>query len=189
MVRILINTARQLALKIASYGAMHLIVAILVAFALTRDWRLALAVGVVEPIFQTIAYSVHDRVWHRVERRKMLSGVEETAEAFTARLEVMNAHEQNRAHNHHGHGHGHSHALPRNLKQIALKTVTYGVMHFTVAVLVAYALTRDIRIALAIGTIEPLVQTVFFTLHDRIWTRHEARKAARAAAAAEGASA
>ena len=74
MVRILINTARQLALKIASYGAMHLIVAILVAFALTRDWRLALAVGVVEPIFQTIAYSVHDRVWHRVERRKMLSG-------------------------------------------------------------------------------------------------------------------
>ncbi|MBI2249344.1 MAG: DUF2061 domain-containing protein [Brevundimonas diminuta] len=190
MVRILINTARQLALKIASYGAMHLIVAILVAFALTRDWRLALAVGVVEPIFQTIAYSIHDRVWHRVERRKMLSGVEETAEAFTARLEVMNAHEQNRAHNHHGQGHGHSHALPRNLKQIALKTVTYGVMHFTVAVLVAFALTRDIRIALAIGTIEPLVQTVFFTLHDRIWTRVEAKKAARrAAAAAEGASA
>ncbi|KAK0348459.1 hypothetical protein LTR94_037153, partial [Friedmanniomyces endolithicus] len=69
-------------------------------------------------------------------------------------------------------------------------TVTYGVMHFAVAVLVAFALTRDIRIALAIGTIEPLVQTVFFTLHDRIWTRIEARKAARrAAAAAEGASA
>ncbi|WP_024354005.1 DUF2061 domain-containing protein [Brevundimonas naejangsanensis] len=186
MVRILINTARQLALKIASYGVMHLIVAILVAFALTRDWRLALAVGVVEPIVQTVAYSIHDRVWHRVERRKMLSGVEETAEAFTARLEVMDAHEQNRAHNHHGH----SHALPRNLKQVALKTVTYGLMHFTVAVLVAFALTRDIRIALAIGTIEPLVQTVFFTLHDRIWTRAEARKAARRAASqADGASA
>jgi uncharacterized membrane protein len=26
-----------------------------------------------------------------------------------------------------------------------------------------------------------MVQTVFFTLHDRIWTRIEARKAARAA--------
>ena len=183
MVRILINTARQLALKIASYGAMHLIVAILTAFALTRDWRIALAVGVVEPVFQTVAYSIHDRVWHRIERRKMLSGVEETAEAFTARLELMNAHEQNRAHNHHGH-HGHSHALPRSLKQVALKTVTYGVMHFTVAVLVAFALTRDWRIALAIGTVEPLVQTVFFTLHDRIWTRIEARKAQRAAEAA-----
>ena len=180
MVRILISTARRLALKIASYGVMHLIVAILVAFALTRDWRIALAVGVAEPIVQTLAYSIHDRVWHRIERRKMLSGVEETAEAFTARLELMNAHEQNRAHNHHGH-HGHSHALPRSLKQVALKTVTYGLMHFTVAVAVAFALTRDWRIALAIGTVEPLVQTVFFTLHDRIWTRIEAKKARRAA--------
>jgi len=185
MVRILISTARRLALKIASYGVMHLIVAILVAFALTRDWRIALAVGVVEPIFQTLAYSIHDRVWHRVERRRMLSGFEETAEAVTARLELMDAHEQNRAHNHHGHGQeGHSHALPRSLKQVALKTVTYGVMHFTVAVLVAFALTRDWRIALAIGTVEPLVQTVFFTLHDRVWTRIEANKARRAAEAA-----
>ena len=69
MVRILINTARQLALKIASYGAMHLIVAILVAFALTRDWRLALAVGVVEPIFQTIAFALHERAWARIEAK------------------------------------------------------------------------------------------------------------------------
>ena len=176
----IINTARRLALKIASYGLMHLIVAILVAFALTRDWRIALAVGVVEPIFQTLAYSIHDRVWHRVEQRRMLSGFEETAEAVTARLELMNAHEQNRAHNHHGH----SHALPRSLKQVALKTVTYGLMHFTVAVAVAFALTRDWRIAMAIGTVEPLVQTVFFTLHDRIWTRIEADKARRAAEAA-----
>ena len=180
MVRILISTARRLALKIASYGLMHLIVAILVAYALTRDWRIALAVGVVEPIFQTIAYSIHDRVWHRVEQRRMLSGFEETAEAVTARLELMNAHEQNRAHNHHGH----SHALPRNLKQVALKTVTYSLIHFTVAVAVAYALTGDWRIALAIGTVEPLVQTVFFTLHDRIWTRIEAKKARHAAKAA-----
>lgn len=176
-----------MALKIASYGVMHLIVAILVAYALTRDWRIALAVGVVEPFFQTIAYSIHDRVWHRVERRRMLSGVEETAEAFTARLELMDAHEQSRAHGH-GH-HGHSHALPRNLKQIAVKTVTYGVMHFTVAVVVAYALTRDIRLALAIGTVEPLVQTLFFTLHDRIWVRIEARRAAAARRTAEGATA
>jgi len=181
MVRILISTARRLALKIASYGLMHLIVAILVAFALTRDWRIALAVGVVEPIFQTFAYSIHDRIWHRIEQRRMRSGFEETAEAVTARLELMTMAEQDRVHGGH---HGHSHALPRSLKQVALKTVTYGLMHFTVAVAVAFALTRDWRIALAIGTVEPLVQTVFFTLHDRIWTRIEARKAQRAAEAA-----
>ena len=177
MVRLLISTARQLALKIASYGVMHLVVAILVAFAITRDWRLALAVGVVEPFFQTIAYSIHDRVWHRIERRGMLSGVEEVSEAFTARLGFMTPEEQTRAHGHHGH----SHALPRSFKQIALKTVTYGVMHFVVAVAVAYALTQNWRTALAIGLIEPLVQTVFFTVHDRVWTRIEARKAKRAA--------
>ena len=181
MVRILLSTARRLALKIASYGLMHLVVAILVAFALTRDWRIALAVGVVEPIFQTFAYSIHDRVWHRIEQRRMRSGFEETAEAVTARLELMTMAEQDRVHGGH---HGHSHALPHSLKQVALKTVTYGLMHFTVAVAVAFALTRDWRIALAIGTVEPLVQTVFFTLHDRIWTRIEAKKARRAAEAA-----
>lgn len=104
MVRILISTARRLALKIASYGLMHLIVAILVAFALTRDWRIALAVGVVEPIFQTFAYSIHDRIWHRIEQRRMRSGFEETAEAVTARLELMTMAEQDRVHGgHHGH--------------------------------------------------------------------------------------
>jgi len=181
MVRILISTARRLAMKIASYGVMHLVVAILVAFAITRDWRLALAVGLVEPFFQTIAYSIHDRVWHRVERRGRLSRLEEASEAFTARLEVMSPEEQSRAHGHgHGQAHcGHSHALPRSFKQIALKTVTYGVMHFVVAVAVAYALTQNWRLALAIGMIEPLVQTVFFTLHDRIWTGIEARREAR----------
>jgi uncharacterized membrane protein len=184
MVRMLISTVRRLALKIASYGVMHLVVAILVAFAITRDWRLALAVGVVEPFFQTIAYSIHDRVWHRIERRRMLSGVEEASEAFTARLGVMTPEEQTRAHGHGGH-HGHSHALPRSFKQIALKTVTYGLMHFTVAVAVAFALTQNIKTALAIGIIEPLVQTVFFTAHDRIWTAIEARRAKRAAELAQ----
>ncbi len=182
MVRLLISTARRLALKIASYGVMHLVVAVLVAFAITRDWRLALAVGVVEPFFQTIAYTFHDRIWHRIEHRRMLSGLEEASEAFTARLGVMAPEEQTRAHGGH---HGHSHALPRSFKQVAVKTVTYGLMHFVVAVTVAFALTRDWRIALAIGLIEPLVQTVFFTAHDRIWTRIEARKAARAAEMAE----
>lgn len=177
MVAMFLSTARKLALKIASYGLMHLVVAIAVAYAITRDWRMALAVGVVEPVFQTIAYSFHDRAWHKIEHRRMRSGVEEAAEAFTARLDVMSPEEQSRSH---GKGplshHGHSHALPRSFKQIAVKTVTYCAMHFTVAVLVAYALTRDIRISLAIGTVEPLVQTVFFTIHDRVWTRIEARR-------------
>jgi uncharacterized membrane protein len=176
MVVNLARSVRSLALKIASYGVMHLIVAMLVAFAITRDWRLALAIGVVEPFFQTIAYSFHDRVWHRIERRRMGSSMEETAEAFTARLDVMDADEQTRTRAHHGHVHG----LP-SLKKIALKTLTYGVMHFAVAVAVAYAITQNWRAALAIGVVEPLVQMIFFALHDRYWAAREARRVPQAA--------
>ena len=176
MVVELARSVRSLALKIASYGVMHLIVAMLVAFAITRDWRMALAIGAVEPFFQTIAYSFHDRIWHRIERRRRGTGIEETAEAVTARLDVMDAEEQARTRAHHGH----SHSLP-SLKKIALKTLTYGLMHFTVAVTVAFAITQDIRTALAVGVIEPLVQMVFFALHDRIWTAREAKRAAQPA--------
>ena len=165
-----VETVRALALKIASYGTMHLLVAIAVAFALTRDWRIALAVGVVEPIVQTFAFAVHDRVWHRIEGRRTLSPMEETAEAVEGRLG---------RHDHHAH----NHRFPTGLKTLAMKSVTYAVMHFTVAVMVAFALTRDWRIALAVGTGEPLVQTVFFTVHDRIWARIERRRAARQALA------
>ena len=57
------------------------------------------------------------------------------------------------------------------MTRIVLKSTTYCLMHLTVAITVAYALTRDWRAALAIGILEPLVQTVFFTVHDRLWAR------------------
>jgi len=52
-----------------------------------------------------------------------------------------------------------------------LKTCTYGMMHLTVAITVAYAMTRSWKIALAVGIVEPLVQTFAFALHERAWTR------------------
>lgn len=57
--------------------------------------------------------------------------------------------------------------MPRSL----LKTLTYSLMHFTVAVAVAFALTGDWRIALGIGLIEPIVQTIAYTIHERAWER------------------
>lgn len=57
--------------------------------------------------------------------------------------------------------------MPRS----ALKTLTYSVMHFTVAITVAFALTRSWQAALAIGMIEPLAQTLAYTLHERAWER------------------
>ena len=63
------------------------------------------------------------------------------------------------------------------MTRIVLKSTTYCLMHLTVAIAVAYALTRDWRVALAVGLIEPLVQTVFFTVHDRLWARADAGRA------------
>ncbi len=63
-----------------------------------------------------------------------------------------------------------------------LKTVTYGVMHFCVAVLVAFAVTRSWVAALSVGVIEPLIQTVAYTFHEKAWAAHAA-KAHRAQAA------
>lgn len=61
----------HLALKTGSYSVMHLCVAILVAYAITQDWRAALAVGIIEPMVQTVAYLFHDRIWSRIERRRV----------------------------------------------------------------------------------------------------------------------
>ena len=52
-------------MKTLSYGTMHFVVAISVAFALTGDWRIALSVGVIEPLVQTLAYTVHERAWKK----------------------------------------------------------------------------------------------------------------------------
>jgi uncharacterized membrane protein len=51
--------------KVCTYCVMHFVVAIAVAYVLTRDWRIALAVGVVEPIVQTFAFAIHERLWER----------------------------------------------------------------------------------------------------------------------------
>lgn len=62
-------------------------------------------------------------------------------------------------------------ALPFDLPVRALKPFTYGVMHLIVAIGVAYALTQNWKAALAIGLIEPAVQTIAYTVHERAWNR------------------
>lgn len=68
-----------------------------------------------------------------------------------------------------------SHGFKSDL--LSLKTGSYAIMHLLVAIAVAYALTLDWRKALAIGILEPFVQTFAFTLHDRYWRKRESRKA------------
>lgn len=58
--------------------------------------------------------------------------------------------------------------MPRSV----LKTMTYSLTHLSVAVCVAYLLSGDWRIALGIGLVEPAVQTLAYTVHERAWQQH-----------------
>ena len=53
--------------------------------------------------------------------------------------------------------------------KLLFKTISYGIIHLCVDVAVAYGITRDIRMALGIGIIEPIIQTGVFAIHDYLW--------------------
>lgn len=54
--------------------------------------------------------------------------------------------------------------------RLALKTGAYSLTHFTVAITVTFLITQDWRPALAVGLIEPLVQTFAYALRERAWS-------------------
>lgn len=60
-------------MKTATYALMHFVVAIAVAYALTGSWQLALAIGLVEPIVQTFAFAIHERLWNRASGWKAIA--------------------------------------------------------------------------------------------------------------------
>lgn len=60
-------------------------------------------------------------------------------------------------------------ALTRNRDLV--KTVTFAVMHFTVAFLVTWALTGDILIGSLVAMVEPAINTVAFYFHEKVWSR------------------
>lgn len=57
-------------LKTLSYAVMHMGIAIVVAYILSGSWKVALAIGMIEPCVQTVAYFFHERAWHRAEARR-----------------------------------------------------------------------------------------------------------------------
>ena len=59
-----------------------------------------------------------------------------------------------------------------------VKTLTYLVIHLTVAFSIGYALTGSIEIAGLITLIEPCANAVAFFFHEKTWKRILARRAA-----------
>ncbi|WP_417345151.1 DUF2061 domain-containing protein [Ferrimonas sp.] len=58
-----------------------------------------------------------------------------------------------------------------------LKTLTFAIMHFSIAFVLVYLLTGSWAIGGAVAVIEPLVNTVAFYFHDKVWKRVEQRRA------------
>lgn len=61
------------------------------------------------------------------------------------------------------------------------KTLTFAVLHFTVAFTLAYLLTGDVILGSLIAMIEPMVNTIAFYFHDRAWQKPSLRARAQQA--------
>ena len=51
------------------------------------------------------------------------------------------------------------------------KTISFAVVHFSVAFTVGYILTGDMIIGGTIALIEPAVNTVAYHFHEKVWSR------------------
>ncbi|WP_221800706.1 DUF2061 domain-containing protein [Oceanobacter mangrovi] len=53
------------------------------------------------------------------------------------------------------------------------KTLTFAVMHFSVAFTVAYLLTGDLLVGGLVAMVEPAVNTVAFYFHEMAWNMRD----------------
>lgn len=61
------------------------------------------------------------------------------------------------------------------------KTLSFGVLHFSVAFGVAYLLTGDVLVGGTLALVEPAINTVAFHFHELAWRRFERPRNAREA--------
>ena len=52
-----------------------------------------------------------------------------------------------------------------------IKTMTFAVVHFTIAFSVAYLMTGSVVIGGAIALIEPAINTIAYYFHEQVWNR------------------
>ena len=51
------------------------------------------------------------------------------------------------------------------------KTLSYYIMHITVAMLVGYFVTGSIWMAMTLSILEPTIQAVAYFFHERVWEK------------------
>ena len=58
-------------------------------------------------------------------------------------------------------------------QRIFKKTLSYYIMHITVAMLVAYVVTGNFWMALTLSLVEPTVQAFAFFFHEKVWNKKD----------------
>jgi uncharacterized membrane protein len=54
-----------------------------------------------------------------------------------------------------------------------VKTITFTLMHISIAFAVVYAMTGDIMVGGAVALVEPLCNSVGYFVHERLWERRK----------------
>ena len=49
------------------------------------------------------------------------------------------------------------------------KTISFAVVHFSVAFSIGYLMTGSVMVGGAIAVVEPLVNTLAYHIHERVW--------------------
>lgn len=58
-------------------------------------------------------------------------------------------------------------------QRIFKKTLSYYIMHITVAMLVAYMVTGNLWMAVTLSLLEPTVQAFAFFFHKKVWNKKD----------------
>lgn len=61
-----------------------------------------------------------------------------------------------------------------------IKTITFAIMHFSIAFAVTYLITGDLVLGGLVAIVEPAVNTVGYFFHEKIWQRIKQQKACNA---------
>ena len=62
------------------------------------------------------------------------------------------------------------------LKLSLAKTVSFAALHFSIAFALGWWLTGSVAIAGTLALVEPMVNTVAYFFHERLWTRLSQRR-------------
>lgn len=57
------------------------------------------------------------------------------------------------------------------------KTFSFAIVHFSVAITVAYLLTGSLLVGGIIALVEPAINTVAYHVHEKLWQRRQRRGA------------